>query len=127
MNKFTIDDDNHLISLLKNHFLFDKLSEKNIKELVDNSTRLQLDENMIIFKEGEEANSFYVLKKGKIKIYDNKNSKFISSEFSSFGEIGLNKIPMRRKYSAITQSNVELYIFDKEYFNLKKEINEDED
>ena len=32
MNKFTIDDDNHLISLLKNHFLFDKLSEKNIKE-----------------------------------------------------------------------------------------------
>ena len=127
INKFTIDDDNNLISLLKNHFLFDKISENNIKELVENSTRLQLDENMIIFKEGEEANSFYVLKKGKIKIYDNKNSKFISSEFSSFGEIGLNKIPMRRKYSAITQSNVELYIFDKEYFNLKKEINEDED
>ena len=127
INKFTVEDDNHLISLLKKHFLFEKISERNIKELVENSTRLQLDENMIIFKEGEEANSFYVLKKGKIKIYDSKNSKFISSEFSSFGEIGLNKISMRRKYSAITQSNVELYIFDKEYFNLKKEINEDED
>ncbi len=126
--QFSPEDDIHLIKELKHHFLFENLSDKIITELVENSTRLQLEENMIIFKEGEEANSFYVLKKGKIKLFDNKNTKYLNgNEFFSFGEMGLNNYSIRRKYSAITQSNVELYIFDKELFNTKREKNKEED
>ena len=126
--QFSPEDDIHLIKELKHHFLFENLSDKIITELVENSTRLQLEENMIIFKEGEEANSFYVLKKGKIKLFDNKNTKYLNgNEFFSFGEMGLNNYSIRRKYSAITQSNVELYIFDKELFNAKREKNKEED
>ena len=126
--QFSPEDDIHLIKVLKHHFLFGNLSEKIITELVENSTRLQLEENMIIFKEGEEANSFYVLKKGKIKIYDSKNTKYLNSnEYLSFGEMGLNKYSIRRKYTAITQTNVELYIFDREFYNLKKKNNKEED
>ena len=126
-NKFTAEDDKNLIKLLKNHFLFENFSEETISELVENSTRLQLDENMIIFNEGEEANSFYVLKKGKVKLFDNKTSKFLITEYLSFGEMGLIKKSIRRRYSAITQSNVELYIFEKEFYDLKKEYNEEEE
>ena len=111
--QFSPEDDIHLIKELKHHFLFENLSDKIITELVENSTRLQLEENMIIFKEGEEANSFYILKKGKIKLFDNKNIKYLNGDdFLSFGEMGLNKYSIRRKYTAITQTNVELYIFD---------------
>lgn len=41
--------------------------------------------------------------------------------------MGLNKYSIRRKYTAITQTNVELYIFDREFYNLKKKNNKEED
>ncbi len=123
-NNFPIDDNKYIINILKEHFLFFDFDENTLNLLIDESTGIQLEKNMIIFKEGEEANSFYILRKGEIEIFDNFNSKIINKKYSTFGEIGLININAKRKYTAKTNSIAQLYVIDKNlYLSYKKENN----
>ena len=123
-NNFPIDDNKYIINILKEHFLFFDFDENTLNFLIDDSTGIQLEKNMIIFKEGEEANSFYILRKGEIEIFDKFNSKIINKKYSTFGEIGLININAKRKYTAKTNSIAQLYVIDKNLFlSYKKENN----
>ncbi len=123
-NNFPIDDNKYIINILKEHFLFFDFDENTLNLLIDESTGIQLEKNMIIFKEGEEANSFYILRKGEIEIFDKFNSKIINKKYSTFGEIGLININAKRKYTAKTNSIAQLYVIDKNlYLSYKKENN----
>ena len=123
-NNFPIDDNKYIINILKEHFLFFDFDENTLNFLIDDSTGIQLEKNMIIFKEGEEANSFYILRKGEIEIFDKFNSKIINKKYSTFGEIGLININAKRKYTAKTNSIAQLYVIDKNlYLSYKKENN----
>ena len=123
-NNFPIDDNKYIINILKEHFLFFDFDENTLNFLIDDSTGIQLEKNMIIFKEGEEANSFYILRKGEIEIFDQFNSKIINKKYSTFGEIGLININAKRKYTAKTNSIAQLYVIDKNlYLSYKKENN----
>ncbi len=133
MNKsnFYIDYDSDLLMVLKKHFLFEKLNENDIKKIIYSSIKHKVDSGKIIFKKGDDANSFFIIKKGIIKIFDNQNYKLISKEYSSFGEIGLINNLNKRKYSAISESKSTLIEINKNsYISIiekikNKELNKD--
>ena len=122
-NNFPIEDNKLIFNILKEHFLFNKFDEYSLYNLIEESTGIQLEKDMIIFNEGEEANSFYILRKGEIEIYDKFNNKILNKEYSTFGEIGLIDLTYQRKYTAKTNSIVQLYVIDKQlYLSFKKDI-----
>ena len=126
-----ISEDKTLINIIKSHFLFDHLSEEEINKITNSISKRKLKKGTIIFNEEEEANNLYIIKKGTVKIFDKKKYIIISEEYSSFGEISLIPYITKRKYSAITESNVELYEINKNsYFDIiqnkiNKESNKD--
>ena len=103
-SNFYIDYDSDLLMILKQHFLFENLNENEIKKIINSSIKHEYNSGKIIFNKGDEANSFYIIKKGIIRIFDNQNSQLISKEYSSFGEIGLINSLNKRNYSAISES-----------------------
>ena len=130
-SNFYIDYDSDLLMVLKQHFLFGNLNENDIKKIINSSIKYEIDSGKIIFNKGDDANSFYIIKKGIIRIFDNQKSQLISKEYSSFGEIGLINDLNKRKYSAISESKSTLIQINKNSYisiieNKKnKELNKD--
>ena len=58
-----------VFDILKNIEIFRNFSDEDIKILEENSTLKEFKKNDIIVKEGEPADSFYVILKGNVKIY----------------------------------------------------------
>ena len=128
-SKFFKEKDKIILNHLKNHYLFETFNEDDIKNLINSSIILTINSGKIIFNENEDANSFYIIKKGSVKLYDSKISFIISKDYSSFGEIGLIENDLiKRKYSAITEENTELYVINKKSYIsiLKKQNNKTE-
>ena len=122
-NNFPIEDNKFIFKILKEHFLFINFDEYSLNNIIDESTGIQLEKDMIIFNEGEEANSFYILRNGEIEIYDKFNKKVLNKQYTTFGEIGLIDLTSQRKYTAKTNSVVQLYVIDKQlYLSYKKEF-----
>ena len=128
-SKFFKEKDKIILNHLKNHYLFETFNEDDIKNLINSSIILTINSGKIIFNENEDANSFYIIKKGSVKLYDSKIAFIISKDYSSFGEIGLIENDLiKRKYSAITEENTELYVINKKSYIsiLKKQNNKTE-
>ena len=122
-NNFPIEDNKIIFNVLKQHFLFSYFDDFLLNNLIEESTGIQLEKDMIIFNEGEEANSFYILRNGEIELYDKYNKKILNKEYSTFGEIGLIDLTYQRKYTAKANSIVQLYVIDKQlYLSFKKNI-----
>ena len=128
-SKFFKEKDKIILNHLKNHYLFETFNEDDIKNLINSSIILTINSGKIIFNENEDANSFYIIKKGSVKLYDSKIAFIISKDYSSFGEIGLIENDLiKRKYSAITEENTELFVINKKSYIsiLKKQNNKTE-
>lgn len=60
----------------RTYSLFEGLSSQEVKWLKKDMKRLEIKKNKVVFKEGEYSKGIYVLKKGKVKIYQmNKEGK----------------------------------------------------
>ncbi|MGV8842591.1 MAG: Crp/Fnr family transcriptional regulator [Pseudomonas sp.] len=55
--------------ILRNHHLFEPLSEEQLKELLSTSQLLNLEKGAPVFHQGEPAHSFYFVISGCVKIY----------------------------------------------------------
>jgi cGMP-dependent protein kinase len=114
---FKEEDDRSIIKHLKEHFLFENFNDDDIKNIINSSIKLKINSGKIIFNENENANTFYIMKKGSVKLYDTKTSFVISNDYTSFGEIGLiDNDAIKRKYSAITEDNTELFVINKNFY-----------
>ena len=113
----TNNEDKTLLKVLKAHFLFENFDEEEIKNIINSSINLTIDSEKTIFKEGEEANAFYIMKNGSVKLYDKNMFQIISKDYFCFGEIGLMNSSYKRKYSVITQSKTELFVINKKEYN----------
>ena len=121
-------NDKSIINHLKEHFLFENFNNDEIKNIINSTVKLKINSGKIIFNENEDANSFYIIKKGSVKLYDKKTSFIISNDYSSFGEIGLiDNDVIKRKYSAIAEENTELFVINKNsYASILKKQNKKE-
>ena len=113
----TNNEDKTLLKVLKAHFLFENFDEEEIKNIINSSINLTIDSEKTIFKEGEEANAFYIMKNGSVKLYDKNMFQIISKDYFCFGEIGSTNNSYKRKYSVITQSKTELFVINKKDYN----------
>jgi DNA-binding NtrC family response regulator len=82
------------IDILSMAALFRDISKESIEEIVLHADYKVLPENSAIFKQGEEADSFFVVISGKVKIYrtSDEDEETIIGYFSSgegFGEVSL--------------------------------------
>ena len=57
------------LSILKRSFLFDTLSDKDVKIISELSSQQKVAKNQPLFLEGEPAQSFYMIVYGKLKIF----------------------------------------------------------
>jgi len=68
---------------LKNYFLFENLSDEDIKEIKSFTIVKNLRKNEIVFFEKEEPNYLHLLIEGSVRVYkiDNKGNEFIIHKF----------------------------------------------
>ncbi len=62
---------------LKKIFLLQKLSNKDLEKILPITSLHELKENEVVFKEGDKADTFYMLKRGKV-LLEVDISEFIS-------------------------------------------------
>lgn len=100
--------------------LFEKLPQSDLDALNAHARLNSYKKNSIIMTEGEESNSLYIVKSGRVKIYvsdeDGKELTLnVMQEGDYFGELSLLD-GMPRSTSAITQEKTDLYIIQKADF-----------
>lgn len=54
---------------LTSELIFDGLSQRELKLLREQTTRIEIKKNKLLFKEGSYSKGVYILKKGKVKIF----------------------------------------------------------
>ncbi|MBT6505649.1 cyclic nucleotide-binding domain-containing protein, partial [Candidatus Woesearchaeota archaeon] len=92
-NLFKKRNNNSISTIIKNVDLFNELSKKQIKEIINLGHVRNYKENEIIFNKNEQSFGMFIILKGQVEIYINKNNKkqiidnYKQSEY--FGEISL--------------------------------------
>lgn len=117
--EFSLEEQKNLINILTHHYAFKNLQHKGIIELIEAINEFQLNEKSFIFKEGDKASEFFIIKEGKVKIYSDNMEKLLF-ENDTFGDIALLADNCIRKYSAQTISQIIVYAIDKStYLRIK--------
>ncbi|CAD8173016.1 unnamed protein product [Paramecium octaurelia] len=73
----------------KGHFVFFSLPEDQIDKLIKHMFYCTLKANQFIFKQGDQASSYFVIEKGSVEIIINDRQIRTLAEGSYFGEIAL--------------------------------------
>ncbi|CAD8152969.1 unnamed protein product [Paramecium octaurelia] len=90
LNKNIVESDIDLIrNSFKGHFVFFSLSEDQIAKLIEQMFYCTLKANQFIFKQGDQASSYFVIEKGSVEIIINDRQIRTLAEGSYFGEIAL--------------------------------------
>ena len=111
-----MNDYNTILPLLQNVPLFKELNEKDHKKIIDNITVMYYPANYRIFSKGDTGDALYIIKNGKVRVFDdNGNSIAILEPFHFFGEMALfDDVP--RMASVETLEETEVVILKKEEF-----------
>jgi len=56
----------NLLLVLKRHFLFSQLRDNELEDVIDVMHALYVEEDMVIIREGEKGESFYILEEGMV-------------------------------------------------------------
>ncbi len=117
-----MNDVNPIVSIIKQIPLFRDLTEESIQLLTKRITLEYYPANRIIFKEGDDGDAMYIIKKGQIRIYRGEDDKPYDqtvlatlSDGSFFGEMALVN-EAERIASAKTLTESELFILKKDDF-----------
>ena len=124
---------------LHNHFMIMEYKEEFIKYLMDFMNIVKFKNKEIIFKKGEIANNFYIIKQGYVMLLSNGKSYKRLIPGNTFGEISLfqkegiennndnndsisvsvnNNDILLRNYTAMSYGNTELFVISKSSYNL---------
>ena len=130
-----------LIYYLHKHFMIMEHSEEFINYLMDYIHILKYKNREIIFKKGEVANNFYLIKQGLVMLVSNgkvfkklnagntfgeislfQNEKYENNDFNDDSYVNNNDI-LVRNYTAITSGKTELFVIKNSNYNFAlKEI-----
>ena len=104
------------------HYLFHKSTKNNLLFILKEIREFQIEANSTIFCEGDEGSCMFIIKTGKVKL-TSKNTKktIILGSGKIFGELALMKEETERAYSAIAETDLSFYSFDKVIFSSIKE------
>ena len=86
----TEKDLSYLSKVLVQNQLFSSFNEAELKKLATKFQRVSYSQGQVIIQEGERGDYFYVLRKGRLRIYTSQT--YVLNELSSgdcFGELGL--------------------------------------
>ena len=78
-----------LLSVLKQHFLFSKLHDYELEDVIDSMMDEEFEEGDDIMAQGEAGDKFYVLEEGTVDILINNNVVATLNQGSSFGDLAL--------------------------------------
>jgi len=107
--------------LLKNIYLFEDLSQEEIKKVSEIVVSETFPEGHMLFKEGDKGDRFYIIRKGAVRISQNiagtgEEALTILEEGTYFGEMALiDDAP--RSADAIIHAETELFVISKKDFD----------
>ena len=99
------------------HYLFHKTNENNLLFIMKKLKEIQIEENSVIFNEGDPGSCIFLIKSGTI-LLSSKNSKnqIILNPGTIFGELALVKNNVKRRYDAKALTNSSFYSLEKSVF-----------
>ena len=99
------------------HYLFHKTSEENLLFIIKQLKEIEIEENSVVFKEGDPGSCIFIIKTGNV-LLSSKNSKNqrILGPGTLFGELALVKDNINRTYDATAFSKLSFYSLDKSVF-----------
>ena len=126
-----------LIYYLHKHFMIMEYSDEFINYLMDYINVLKYKNREVIFKKGEVANNFYLIKQGLVMLVSNGKVFKKLNAGNTFGEISLfqnekyenndnndnddsninNNDILVRNYTAVSSGKTELYVIKNTYYN----------
>lgn len=78
-----------IIQCLKKHFMFYNLSDLELENIVNKMFYCQCEKDEYVFKQDENASSFFIIEKGQFEVIVHEKPKRIISTSESFGELAL--------------------------------------
>lgn len=120
-----MNTNNPMFAILEKIPLFKDLTEESSKLISQKITLEYYPKNHLIFREGDEGDAMYIIKKGSVKIYrgpeedpDEQDQIAVLTENSFFGEMALvSEKP--RNASAKTMEDSEIFVLKKDdFYNL---------
>ena len=105
---------------ISNIFLFNHLFNITDKDKLLSSLKqlkeIDIEKDSIIFKEGDIGSCIFFIISGTVLIYSkNSKEKILLNQGSVFGQLALLKKNIKRTYTAIAQTNLSIYTFDKSF------------
>ena len=99
------------------HYLFHKTNEKNLLFIMKQLKEFEIEENSVIFNEGEPGSGIFIIKTGNV-LLSSKHSKntIILNPRTIFGELALVKNNVQRTYNATAMTNLSFYSLEKSVF-----------
>lgn len=88
---------------LKQGDLFWGMDKNFVKEVMDISTKVSLGEKQTVFKEGDPADSFYVLVKGRLQLTLGEKSRQVYVAYQPGEIVGWSSLTGRETMSATAQ------------------------
>ena len=74
---------------LSGHFLFNSISEENLKSVIDKIKLYILGPKEIVFTQGSPAQNFYIIASGRVEVIVNGKTKKFAGKGEQFGELAL--------------------------------------
>ncbi len=94
-----------VMEILKTSSVLGRLEETALEKLCKSSTLVQLEENELLFKEGDPAEKMYIVLEGQLEVYTQNKLIAIRDPYSIIGEMGLiNSQPRSANIKAICPS-----------------------
>jgi cGMP-dependent protein kinase len=109
------EEEEHLMNIFQNHFLFQNFNPEVIRLLIGDLSGYQVEPGTTIYREGEEGTCFFIIKKGRMEVLIGDERKKILHEGDCFGELSLiQKCTRTNSIRALT--DVEFYMMDGETY-----------
>ena len=107
----------NISSIFLYHYLFHKTSENDLLFIMKQLKEIQIEENSIVFNEGDPGSCIFLIKSGSI-LLSSKNSKnqITLNQGTIFGELALVKNNIKRTYDAKAMTNCSFYSLEKSVF-----------
>ena len=111
-----------MIEILKNIPFFNELSEEDLNLIAENVKMEYFPAEHILFKEGDEGDKMYVIKRGQVQVVRNQTILAVLKDNAFFGEMALvSEEPRNATIKTVTDT--ELLTIDKYDFKRLMETN----
>lgn len=104
-----------ILSILKKHFLFSQMNDFELDDLIYSMCDKYVIEGDIIIKEGEKADTFYILEEGNVCILKDNIVIGTLSSGSSFGDLAI-MYNSPRAATIVAKSNCTIWCLDRIFF-----------